>query len=49
MTEVVLQLNQQFGIPKEHIRVIQNGPEISEKQFYQAVESFVENLLKIKV
>jgi len=49
LTEVAQQLKQQFGVPREHIRVIQNGPEISIKQFYQAVESFVENLLKIKV
>ena len=49
LTEVALQLNQQFGVPMERIQVIDNGPEISVQQFYQAVESFASDLLKIKV
>jgi hypothetical protein len=49
MNEVALQLDQQFGVPMEHIQVINNGPEISVQQFYQAVESFASDLLKIKV
>jgi hypothetical protein len=49
ITEVALQLNQHFGVPIEHIQVIHNGPEISVQQFYQAVESFASDLLKIKV
>ena len=49
MTEVALQLKQRFGVPIEHIQVIHNGPEISVQQFYQAVESFANDLLKIKV
>jgi hypothetical protein len=49
LTEVALQLNQRFGVPMEHIQVINNGPEISVQQFYQAVESFASDLLKIKV
>jgi hypothetical protein len=49
LNEVALQLNQQFGVPMEHIQVINNGPEISVQQFYQAVESFASDLLKIKV
>ena len=49
LTEVALQLNQQFGVPMEHIQVIDNGPEISVQQFNQAVESFASDLLKIKV
>jgi hypothetical protein len=49
LTEVALQLNQRFGVPIEHIQVIHNGPEISVQQFYQAVESFASDLLKIKV
>ncbi len=49
ITEVALQLKQRFGVPIEHIQVIHNGPEISVQQFYQAVESFANDLLKIKV
>jgi hypothetical protein len=49
MTEVALQLKQRFGVPIEHIQVIHNGPEISIQQFYQAVESFANDILKIKV
>ncbi len=49
LTEVAPQLEQQFGVPIKHIRVIHNGPETSVKQFYQAVESFASDLLKIKV
>ncbi len=49
LTEVALQLNQRFGVPMDHIQVIDNGPEISVQQFYQAVESFASDLLKIKV
>ncbi len=49
LTEVALQLNQLFGVPMEHIQVINNGPEISVQQFYQAVESFASDLLRIKV
>jgi hypothetical protein len=49
LTEVALQLNQRFGVPIEHIQVIHNGPEISVQQFYQAVESFAADMLKIKV
>jgi AAA domain-containing protein len=49
ITEVALQLEQQFGVPIEHVQVIHNGPEISVQQFYQAVESFASDLLKIKV
>ena len=49
VTGVALQLNQWFGVPREHIQVIHNGPDISVKQFYQAVESFANDLLKIKV
>lgn len=49
ITEVALQLKQQFGVPIEHIQVIHNGPETSVQQFYQAVESFANDLLKIKV
>jgi hypothetical protein len=49
MTEVALQLRQRFGIPIEHIHVIHNGPENSVKQFYQAVESSVDDLLMVKV
>jgi len=49
INEVALQLNQRFGVPMEHIQVINNGPEISVQQFYQAVESFASDLLKIKV
>jgi hypothetical protein len=49
VTKVAQQLKQQFGVPMEHIHVISNGPEISVRQFYQAVESFVNDLLTIKV
>ncbi len=49
ITEVALQLKQQFGVPIEHIRVINNGPEISAQQFNQDVESYASDLLKIKV
>ncbi len=49
ITEVALQLKQRFGVPIEHVQVIHNGPEISVQQFYQAVESFTNDLLKIKV
>jgi hypothetical protein len=49
MTEVALQLKQRFGVPIEHIQVIHNGSETSVEQFYQAVESFANDLLKIKV
>jgi hypothetical protein len=49
ITEVALQLNQWFGVPIERVQVIHNGPEISVQQFYQAVESFAGDLLKIKV
>jgi len=49
MTEVALQLKQRFGVPIEHIQVIHNGPETSVQQFYQAVESFASDILKIKV
>jgi len=49
ISEVALQLNQRFGVPIEHIQVIHNGPEISVQQFYQAVESFAGDILKIKV
>ena len=49
VTGVALQLNQWFGVPREHIQVIHNGPDISVKQFYQAVESFASDILKIKV
>lgn len=49
ITEVAQQLKQRFGVPIEHIHVIGNGPGISVKQFYQAVESFVNDLLMIKV
>lgn len=49
ITEVALQLKQQFGVPIEHIRVINNGPGISAQQFNQDVESFASDLLKIKV
>ncbi len=49
LKEVAQQLKQRFGVPIEHIQVIHNGPEISVKQFYQAVESFANDLLKIKV
>jgi hypothetical protein len=49
ISEVALQLKQRFGVPMEHIQVIHNGPEISVQQFYQAVESFAGDLLKIKV
>ena len=49
ITEVALQLKQRFGVPIEHVQVIHNGPEISVQQFYQAVESFANDLLKIKV
>ncbi len=49
ITEVALQLKQKFGVPIEHIQVIHNGPETSVQQFYQAVESFANDLLKIKV
>jgi hypothetical protein len=49
LTEVALQLKQRFGVPIEHIQVIHNGPETSVLQFYQAVESFASDLLKIKV
>ncbi len=49
ITEVALQLKQRFGVPIEHIQVIHNGPEISIQLFYQAVESFANDILKIKV
>ena len=49
LTEVAPQLNQRFGVPIKHIQVIHNGPEISVQQFYQAVESFASDILKIKV
>ncbi len=49
MTEAAIQLKQRFGVPIEHIQVIHNGSEISVQQFYQAVESFTNDLLKIKV
>jgi hypothetical protein len=49
LTEVALQLKQRFGIPIEHFQVIHNGSETSVQQFYQAVESFANDLLKIKV
>jgi adenylate kinase family enzyme len=49
MTEVALQLKQRFGVPVEHIQVIHNGSETSVEQFYQDVESFANDLLKIKV
>jgi hypothetical protein len=49
ITEVALQLNQRFGVPREHVRVIHNGPEVSVQQFYQAIESFADDILKIKV
>jgi hypothetical protein len=49
MTELALQLKQRFGVPIEHIQVIHNGAETSVEQFYQAVESFADDLLKIKV
>jgi len=49
LTEIAPQLRQQFGVSKEHIQVIHNESEMSVQQFHQAVESFVENLLKIKV
>ncbi len=49
LTEVAGQLNQRFGIPFDHIHVIHNGPEVSKKQFYQEVEAFAEDILKVKV
>ncbi len=49
MTEVALQLEQQFSVPIEHIQVIHNGPDVSVQQFHQAVKSFTNDLLKIKV
>ncbi len=49
MAEVAPQLTQGFGVPIEHVQVINNGPEVTVQQFYQAVESFANGLLKIKV
>jgi len=49
LSEVAQQLNQRFGVPREHVQVIHNGPEVSVQQFYQAVESFADDILKIKV
>lgn len=49
LTEVAPQLKQRFGIPMEHIQVIHNEQEITVQQFYQAVEAFASDLLKIKV
>jgi hypothetical protein len=49
MTEVAQQLKRQFGVPLEHIHVIDNGPAISMRQFYQAVESLANDVLGIKV
>lgn len=49
ISDVVLQLNQQFGVTRKHVQVIQNGSEISVQQFNRAVESFANDLLMIKV
>ncbi len=49
ITDVAPELNKRFDVPIEHIQVIHNGSEISVQQFYQAVESFANNILKIKV
>jgi hypothetical protein len=49
MTEVAPQLKQRFCVPIEHIQVIHNWSETPVEQFYQAVESFANDLLKIKV
>ena len=49
ISEVAQQLNQQFAVPLEHIQVIHNGSEVSLQQFYQTVESFADDILKIKV
>jgi adenylate kinase family enzyme len=49
ITEIALQLNQQFGVPIEHVQNIYNGTEISVELFNQSVESFANDLLMIKV
>lgn len=49
ITEVALQLKQQFGVPIGHVQIIYNGPEISVQQFNQAVVSLANDLLMIKV
>lgn len=49
LTEVAEQLKRQFGVPKEHVRVIHNKLEMSKQQFHQVIELFADDLLKIKV
>jgi hypothetical protein len=49
VTEVAQQLKRQFGVPKEHVRVIHNEQEMSKQQFHQVIELFADDLLKIKV
>ena len=49
LTETATQFNQRFGIPRDHIHVIHNGSDVTVQQFFQEVEAFASDILKIKV
>jgi len=47
--KTAIQFNQRFGIPRDHIHVIHNGSDVTVQQFFQEVEAFASDILKIKV
>jgi len=49
LAETAIQFNQRFGIPLDHIHVIQNGSDVTVQQFFQEVEAFASDILMIKV
>ena len=44
LTETAIQFNQRFGIPLDHIHVIQNGSDVTVQQFFQEVEAFASDI-----
>lgn len=48
LESVASQLREQFGIRREKVHVIYNGPEISEEEFHKRVTAFAVNKLRLK-
>jgi len=48
LESVASQMGEQFGIRREKVHVIYNGPEISEEEFHQRVTDFAINILRLK-
>jgi len=46
LNSVTVQLQAQFGIHKQYIHVIHNGPMVSEQEFKGLVETFAKSILK---